>query len=94
MHNQFRAYMLGVPIAKLNHLWKFVTGIDVQQRERYLPREKCFLRQPQHYRGILPDGIKHHRPRKLRRCLAQNVDTLRFERFQMVGSGRCGRRAL
>ena len=84
VHDQFRADLPRVAVAKLDHLRKFVAGVDVQQRKRNFPRKESLLRQPQHHRGIFADGIQHHRPRKLRHRLAQDVDALRLQRPEVI----------
>ena len=70
-------------IAKLDHLAKLISGVDMQQRERDLAGIESLLRQPHHHRRVLADGIQHHRLLKLRRHLANDVNALGFERPQM-----------
>ena len=66
-------------IAELDHFAELVSGIDVQQRERNLAREKCLLRQPHHHRRIFTDRIKHHRILEFGGHFANNLDALGFE---------------
>src|SRR5207249_7064145 len=43
VHNQFGTNLFCVRVAKLDHLGKFVTRIDMQQRERNLGGEESLL---------------------------------------------------
>jgi hypothetical protein len=45
---------------------------------------KRFLRQPQQARGVLADGVQHHRALKLGRDLTQDVDGFGLEQAQMA----------
>ena len=83
VNNQFHAHSLSVLITKTDHLLKFPGGIDVQQRERRLARIKGFQRQMEHHRGILTDGIQHHRVLEFGDHLADDVYALGFELFEM-----------
>ena len=87
VHNQLRADLGRVAIAKLDHLAKLVGGIDMQQRERDRRRMKSLLGQPQQDRRILADGVQHHRPLELGRHLAHNVDAFGFEQTEMAKLG-------
>ncbi len=84
VYDQLDADFARVAVAKLDHFRKFVARVDVQQGKRNFPRIESFLRQTQHHRRIFSDGIQHHRPRKLRRRLAKNLDALRLQSFQVV----------
>ena len=80
-----RAPDLGrIAIAELDHLAELVGGVDVQQRERNRARIERLLREPQHHRGVLADGVEHHRPLEFGDHLAQDVDALGLERAQMI----------
>ena len=87
--DQFDADFARVAVAKLDHLGKFVTGVNVHQRKRDFAREKGLLRQAQHHRGIFSDGIQHHRPRELRRSFPENLNAFGLQSFQVV-QGFCG----
>ncbi len=84
MDDKFRANLPRVRVTKLDHLWEFVAGVDMQQGKRNLAREKRLLRQTQHYGGVFADGIEHHRARKFSRGFAQDVDALRLQRPQVI----------
>src|SRR5215467_4190979 len=86
MNDQFRANFPCARITKLNHFRELVTRIDMEQRKRNLAGIKSFLSQPQHHRRVLAYRIEHHGMRKLSHGLAKNIDTLSFERLQMVES--------
>ena len=47
-------------------------------------RVKSFLRQPQQDRGVLADGIQHHRALELGRHFAHDVDAFGFEQAKMA----------
>ncbi len=74
----------GVAIAKFDHLAKLVGGVDVQQREGDRRRVESLLGQPQQDRGILADGVEHHRTLELRRDLAHDMDAFGFEQPKMA----------
>ena len=57
LHDQIEVVVLRCPIAKLQHLGKFVGGINVQNGKRDLSKKR-FPREPDEDVGILP-----HRPR-------------------------------
>src|SRR5271165_3633048 len=83
MHDELRANLFWIAIAKFDHFREFVARIDVQKREGNSPGVEGFLRQPQHHRGILPDGIEHHWAGKLRYRLAKDVNALRLQYLKM-----------
>ena len=53
-----------------------------------LPGIEGLLRQPHHHRGVLADGIQHHRALELRGHFADDVDALGFEGAQMGQGSR------
>jgi hypothetical protein len=83
-------------LAHLVHRPELPRRVDVQQREGRLGRVKGLLRQPQHHRRVLADGIEHHRPLALGDNLAEDLDALGFETLQMGehGSGQRASRSL
>ena len=86
MHQQLTAVGFGGTVAELIHLTEFPAGIDVQQRERQGSRIKRFARQMQHYAGIFPDGVHHHRVRKFGGHLTNNMDAFRLQLPQVSES--------
>ena len=86
MHQQLAAIGFGGTVAELIHLTEFPAGIDVQQRERQGSRIKRFARQMQHYAGIFPDGVHHHRVRKFGGHLTNNMDAFRLQLPQVSES--------
>ena len=79
MDNQIDAKLQACLISKSDHLEEFVRRVYMQQGEWNLPWRECLLRQPQHDGRVFPNRIKHRWPRKLRRNLAEDVDTLRLQ---------------
>ncbi len=88
VHDQPRADLRAEAVAELHHFAEFVGGIDVQQRERDRARMERLLRQAHHHRGILADGVEHHRPLEFGGHFAQDMDAFGFQRPQM---GKCSR---
>ena len=80
---QIEALFAAEPIAELDHRPELPGRIDVQQRERQPAGVERLLRQPQHDGGVLADRIEHHRPLELGGDLADDVDALGFEDFQV-----------
>ena len=72
------------PIAELDHLPELPGRIDVQQREGQPAGVERLLRQPQHDGGVLADRVEHHRPLELGGDLADDVDALGLEGFQVA----------
>src|SRR5262249_56226173 len=60
VNNQLRTDFRCVTIAKLDHLGKFVAGVDMQQGEWNLSRVEGFLGPAQHEGGDLSTVIQHH----------------------------------
>jgi len=79
MDDQLGADLFRKTVAKLDHLAKFVSGIDMQQRERQLAGEEGLLGQTHHHRGVFSDRVKHHRLGKLGHHFAKNVDAFGFQ---------------
>ena len=80
---QVEALLAAEPIAELDHRPELPGRIDVQQRERQPAGVERLLRQPQHDGGVLADRVEHHRPLELGGDLADDVDALGLEYFQM-----------
>ena len=59
-------------------------GIDMQQREGNRAGIEGLLRQAQHDRGILADGVEHHGPLKFGGHFAQDVDALGLKQTEMA----------
>ena len=72
-----------IAIAELDHLPELPGRVDVQQREGQPAGVERLLRQPQHDGGVLADRVEHHRPLELGGHLADDVDALGLEHFQM-----------
>jgi hypothetical protein len=89
-HQQFRAHAPRHLIAEAEHLGKLEAGVNMQQRKRNRRRVKRLLRQPQHHRRVLADGVKHHRPLELRGYLAQDMDAFRLEKAKVAEPRRSG----
>jgi len=83
VNDELRSDFPGVRVSKLDHLWEFITGVNMQERKRILPGRKPFAPGAALPR-ILADGIQHYRTREFRNGLSQYVNALRFERLQMV----------
>ena len=80
---QVEALLATVPIAELDHRPELPGRIDVQQREGQPSGVERLLRQPQHDGGVFADRVEHHRPLELGGDLADDVDALGLEYFQM-----------
>ena len=76
-------------IAEADHFGELVAGVDVEEREGDVAGIEGLLRQAQHHRGVLADGVEHHRVPELGRDFAQDVDALGLEQLQVaeVGDG-------
>jgi hypothetical protein len=57
-------------IAKLDHLWKVVTGVDMHDQKRQRQRGKCLLSDPQERDRVLVAAEQEHRSPQLRDHLA------------------------
>src|SRR5215469_18644623 len=84
MHDEFGTEFVGVAVAKFDHLRKFVAGVDVQQGKGKFAGEEGLLRQAEHQGRIFSDGIQHRRIREFRGGFAENENTLRFERAEVL----------
>ena len=84
MHDQIEAELAGAGIAKRDHLAELPGGVDVQQRKRRLRRVERLERQMQQDRRILADRIEHHWIFRLGHRLANDVDALGFQLFEMA----------
>src|SRR5262249_9769546 len=94
VNDEFRADLACEAVTEFDHLVKLIGSVDVQQWKWDLAGINRLLSQSHHYRGILADGIEHHRPREFSRHLAEDVDALRLERTQVAESESiCSRRS-
>ncbi len=57
MHQQLKALIAGLRIAKLDHLAEFPCRIDMQERKWRWRRIECLHRQMQHHRRVLAHRI-------------------------------------
>src|SRR5579872_4952576 len=71
-------------IAERDHLFKFVGSIHVQQWKWDGAGVECLLRQANHYRRILTDGVEHYRPLKFGGNFTNNLDALGFQCLQVA----------
>src|ERR1035437_10547687 len=83
VHQQIHSDARRRLIAERDHLTEFPGRIDVQKRERRLPRLKGPLRDVQQRARILAHRIEHHRIAEFADELAHNVDRLGFEPTQV-----------
>ena len=86
-HQQLRADGARHLIAKRNHLFELVAGVDVQQREGNFAGEEGLLGEPQHDGGVFADRIEHDRIFELGGDLAQDVDALGLQQLQVAEAG-------
>ena len=87
LHDEVELVMLRRPFAKLEHLRKFVSRVDVQDRKRNFS-EKRFQREPDEDVGILPHRPGHGDVLKRVIRLAKNEDALVLELIEMRAGGR------
>ncbi len=83
-HQQLRAHLARHLVAEGEHLANLKPVSMCSSGKGIGAGIKGLLRQPQHHRRILADGVEHHRPLELRRHLAQNMNALRLKQAQMV----------
>src|SRR5207249_1303000 len=60
VNDELCAHLPRVPVAELDHLAKFVRGVDVEQRKRNRSGMECLLRQSEQDGRILSDRIQHY----------------------------------
>ena len=84
MDDELDADLRAEAVAEFDHLLKLVSGIHMQQGERDGAGMKCLLRETDHHRGILADGVEHHGPFELGGDLAEDVNALGFQGSQMT----------
>src|SRR5262249_38046715 len=82
-HLQLEPLLATVTVAELDHRLELPGRIDVQQGEGEPAGVERLLRQAQHDGGVLADRVEHHRPLELGGDLADDVDALGLEQFQM-----------
>jgi hypothetical protein len=76
--------LLGAAVAELNQLWKFVAGLDVEERHWDVRGAKGLFREAQQADGILAARKEQGGALELGGDLAHDVDRLRFEMLQMI----------
>ena len=86
VHQQIKPVLGRHPVAEGNHFTKLPCCVYMHQRKRESGRVKGLEGQTQHYRGILADGIQHHRVCRFGCHLADDVYALSFKLAQ-VGHG-------
>src|SRR3989440_4153197 len=74
------------PLPKLEHLRKFVSGVDVQNRKRH-PAEERFPRQPDQHVRIFPHRPGHAHVLECVIRLAKNKNALALKRVEMCAFG-------
>ena len=83
-HQQLRTNRACHFIAECKHLGELEAGVDMQQRKRNRAGKKRLLRQAQHHRRVLADGVKHHGPLEFRSHFAQNMNALGLQQAQVA----------
>ena len=81
--NEVGTQLLYQVVTIVDGLLKVVTGIYVDQRERYLSREECLVGKMRDYNGVLAAGKEYARTLKLRRNLTEDINGLRLQFFKM-----------
>ncbi len=70
-------------VSKLNHLGKFIGGINMEQAKRDRAGSKGLLRQPKEYRRIFANRIKQRWAAKLRGGLSQYINALSLQHAEV-----------
>src|SRR5688572_26587615 len=83
-NNQIRIYFFCQFITKSKCFRKIVTGVNMYQGERYFPRRKCFFSQMHQRNRIFSTTEKQSRFFKLCHYFTENINTLRFQLFQVI----------
>src|SRR5437667_11080121 len=73
MNDEPRSDLLGKPVAEFNHLFKFVSGIDVKEGKGKRPGIKRLARKVDKHARILADRVKQNGVAQLRNGLPQNI---------------------
>ncbi|MCY1412032.1 hypothetical protein D9M71_274290 [compost metagenome] len=81
--DQVQPHFLDHLVAEAVHLLEFPASVDVHDRERQLAGEERLAGEMQHHGGILADRVQHHRVIELGGHLADDMDALRLQLFQM-----------
>ena len=87
VRQQPEAIARGNHVAVLDHVAELPTGVHVQQRKRNGRRMKGLLRQTQHHRRVLTNGVKHHWLLELGGHLTHDVDAFGFQQPQVAKLG-------
>jgi hypothetical protein len=83
VHDKFKAQVGDMAVSKLNHLAEFPSRVDVKKWEGRISGIKGFEGKMQHDSGIFADRVEHHRIVEFGDYLADNMNALGFELFQM-----------
>ena len=83
MHDEPRTDFFAEPIAKFDHLFELVTGIDMKEWERQRSWIEGFARKMYQHARILADRIQQHRISKLCDSFAQNINGFAFKLAKM-----------
>ena len=70
-------------VSKLNHLAEFPSRVDMKKREGRFSGVKGFEGKMQHYSRIFAHRVEHHRIVEFGDHLADNMNALSFELFEM-----------
>jgi hypothetical protein len=76
VNNEINTQLGCISVAKVNHFAKFITRIDMQQREWNLPGIEGLLSKTKQDGRILSYGIKENRSLALRHNFAENMNAL------------------
>ena len=82
--DELGAKLLGAAVAELDEFWKFVAGLDVEERHGNVRGAKGFFREAQEADGILAAGKEQGGALELGGDLAHDMDRLGFEMLQMI----------
>src|SRR5262245_18604313 len=83
LHDESHADFFAEPIAKLDHLFEFVTRVDVKEWERQRSWIEGFPRKMYQHARILADRIQQYRISKLCDGFAQNINGFAFKFAKM-----------
>ncbi len=83
VNQQIKAVFGRDAVAKLDHFPELPGGVHMHQRKGRPSRVEGLARQVQHDRRILTDRIEHYRILEFGGNFANDVDTFRFQLFQV-----------
>jgi hypothetical protein len=81
--DQPRTDLRAKPVPELDHFPELIGCIDVQQGKRNRSGMKRLLGQPDHHRGVLADGVQHHRTLEFGGDFPYDVNTFGFQLTEM-----------